>query len=68
VLGIIAKYTGQPVARINKAIAYIDAEGRLDLDDLQRQIDWFRSQNMLKGDPKIGDMIDKRVVIPLKSK
>ena len=51
-----------------KAIAYIDPEGRLDLDDLQRQIDWFRSQNMLKGDPKIADMIDKRVVIPLKGK
>ena len=68
VLGIIATYTGQPVDRINKAIAYINPEGRLDLDDLQRQIDWFRSQNMLKGDPKIADMIDKRVVIPLKGK
>ena len=67
VLSIIAKYTGQPVTRLKQAIAYIDPEGRLDLADLQRQIDWFRSQNMLKGDPKITDMIDRRVVIPLKS-
>jgi hypothetical protein len=32
---------------------------------MQRQIDWFRSQNLLKGDPKIEDMIDKRTVVPL---
>ncbi len=64
-LAIMSKYTGQPVERLKLAIAYIDAQGRLDLKDLQRQIDWFRSQNMLKGDPKIADMIDKDTVMPL---
>jgi NitT/TauT family transport system substrate-binding protein len=65
VLGIIAKYTGQPIERLKLAIAYIDPEARLDLGDLQRQIDWFRAQNLLKGAPKIDDLIDKRTVIPL---
>ena len=65
VLGIIAKYTSQPVERLKLAIAYIDPEARLDLSDLQRQIDWFRSQNLLKGTPKVEDMIDKRTVIAL---
>jgi NitT/TauT family transport system substrate-binding protein len=68
VLDIIAKYTGQPIERIKLAIAYIDPEGRLDLQDLQRQIDWFRSQNLLKGAPRIEDMIDQRTVIALPSK
>ena len=64
-LAIIAKYTGQPVERIERAIAYIDPDARLDLRDLQRQIDWFRSQNLLKGEPKIEDMIDQRTVMAL---
>lgn len=65
VLAVMEKYTGQPAARLHKAIAYIDPEGRLDLNDMQRQIDWFRAQGLLKGTPKIEDMIDKRTVIAL---
>lgn len=65
VLAVMAKYTGQPADRLKQAIAYIDPEGRLDMKDLQRQIDWFVSQGLLKGHPKIDDMIDKRVVIAL---
>lgn len=65
VLAVMAKYTGQPAERLKQAIAYIDPEGRLDLKDMQRQIDWFRSQGLLKGAPKIEDMIDKRTVVPL---
>jgi hypothetical protein len=64
-MAVMAKYTGQSVDQLKQAIAYIDPQGRLDLKDMQRQIDWFRSQNLLKGDPKIEDMIDKRTVVPL---
>jgi hypothetical protein len=32
---------------------------------LQHQIDWFVAQNMLKPGIKIGDMLDKRVVVAL---
>jgi len=32
---------------------------------MQRQIDWFRSQGLLKGAPTIEDMIDKRTVVAL---
>lgn len=65
VLAVMAKYTGQPADRLKQAIAYIDPKGRLDLKDMQRQIDWFVSQGLLKGQPKIDDMIDKRTVVPL---
>jgi NitT/TauT family transport system substrate-binding protein len=65
ILAIMATYTGQPAERLKHAIAYIDPEGRVDLGDMQRQIDWFRAQNLLKGAPRIEDMIDKRTVIAL---
>lgn len=65
ILAVMAKYTGQPAERLKQAIAYIDPEGRIDLRDMQRQIDWFRSQNLLKGTPRIEDMIDKRTVVAL---
>jgi NitT/TauT family transport system substrate-binding protein len=65
ILAVMAKYTGQPAERLRHAIAYIDPEGRIDLADMQRQIDWFRSQNLLKGAPRIEDMIDQRTVIAL---
>ncbi len=65
VLAVMAKYTGQPAERLRQAIAYIDPQGRVDLRDLQRQIDWFRSQNLLKRDAKIADMLDPSTVIAL---
>ena len=68
VMAVMAKYTGQPAERLKEAIAYIDPKGRLDLKDMQRQIDWFVSQNLLKGAPKFTDMIDRKTVIPLPAK
>jgi NitT/TauT family transport system substrate-binding protein len=68
VMEVMAKYTGQPVARLKQAIPYIDPKGSIDLEDMQRQIDWFVSQNLLKGNPKIADMIDARTVVPLAKK
>ncbi len=68
VMEVMAKYTEQPIARLKQAIPYIDPQGRIDIEDMQRQIDWFRSQNLLKGEPKIADMVDARTVIPLPKK
>lgn len=63
VLGTIARYTEQPIAQVKLGISFIDS--RLDIGDLQHQIDWFVAQNMLKPGIKIGDMLDKRVVVAL---
>jgi NitT/TauT family transport system substrate-binding protein len=64
VLALIAKYTGQSVAQAKLAIPYVDAEARLDVNDVLHQISWYKQQNMLKGtvDDKV---IDRRYVIPL---
>lgn len=65
VLDIIAKYVGQPPDRIAKAIAYIDPDARLDVKDLQNQVDWYVSQGMLKTRVDVSTVIDKRYVVPL---
>ncbi|HXQ53283.1 MAG TPA: ABC transporter substrate-binding protein [Stellaceae bacterium] len=57
ILAIIAKYTGEPVAQIRRAIGYVDPEGRLDRADIRHQIAWYKSQNMLK------DGIDGEIII-----
>ena len=65
VLEIISKYVDQPPDRIKKAIAYVDPDARLDVLDLQNQVDWYVSQGMLKTRIDVNSVIDKRYVVPL---
>ncbi|HEY3917857.1 MAG TPA: ABC transporter substrate-binding protein [Stellaceae bacterium] len=65
VLDVIAKYVGQPPDQVRKAIAYVDPYARLDVKDLQHQIDWYVSQGMLKSRIDVASVIDKRYVVPL---
>jgi NitT/TauT family transport system substrate-binding protein len=65
IMAIIAQYTGQTLEQIKLAIAYNDAEARLDVKDLLHQIAWFKSQNMVKGPVNGQDIIDARYAIPL---
>jgi NitT/TauT family transport system substrate-binding protein len=65
ILNIIAKYTGQPIDQIVSALPYFDPEGRLDVKDVLHQIDWYRSQGMIKGEFDDKSVIDMRYVVPL---
>jgi len=65
VLEIISKYIGQPPERIKKAIAYVDPDARLDVKDVQNQVDWYVSQGMLKNRIDVNTVIDKRYVVTL---
>ena len=51
--------------RCGKAIAYVDPDARLDVKDLQNQVDWYVSQGMLKTRIDVNTVIDKRYVVPL---
>lgn len=64
-IAIIAKATGQPEEDIRLGITYVDAEGRVDVKDILRQIAWYKSQGMLKPDVKGDEIIDKRYAIAL---
>jgi NitT/TauT family transport system substrate-binding protein len=59
-LAIMAKYLGQTPDELRVAVPYVDAEARLDFADMTRQLDWFESQNMLKGRVTLDQVIDKR--------
>lgn len=67
-LAIIAKYTQQPTAQIEHGLAYVDAGARLDVTDVLRQIAWYKSQGMIKGEVDGDKIIDKRYVVPLPEK
>jgi len=45
-----------------------DPDDRLDVDDIQRQIDWYREQGVLRGEVDTDALIDKRYVMPLPSR
>jgi len=62
-LAFLAKYTGIPAENIDKAVPYVDAQGRLDEADIAKQIAWYKSQNLLKGEVDAKKLIDARYAI-----
>lgn len=65
IMAIIAKDTSQSVEQVATAIAYSDAEARLDLADIAHQVAWFKAQNMVKPAVDANDVVDKRYAIAL---
>jgi NitT/TauT family transport system substrate-binding protein len=64
-LAIMAKYLGQAPEAIEPALGYVNAEGKLDVADILRQIAWYKSQGMVKPEVDGASFIDKRYVVPL---
>jgi NitT/TauT family transport system substrate-binding protein len=64
-IATLAKYTGQSVPDVALSIPYVDPDGRLDVKDVLRQIDWYKSQGVVKGEIDGNAIIDTRYVIPL---
>jgi NitT/TauT family transport system substrate-binding protein len=62
VITLLAKHLDQPPALVASGIQYIDAEARLDVDDVIRQIAWYRAQGLLKAEIDPTQFIDKRYV------
>jgi len=62
-LELLAKFTGIPAPLIDRAVPYIDGEGRVVMSDLAHQIEWYRAQRMMKAalDPKA--IVDTRYAI-----
>jgi NitT/TauT family transport system substrate-binding protein len=65
VLAIIAKFTGLAPEAILGGVAYSVTDGRISTADVDREIAWFRSQNLLKGDVSAKALIDSRYALPL---
>ncbi len=65
VMALIDKYTGQTTTTALGA-SYIDPEAKVDVEDVYRQIAWFKSVNMVKPDLDANQIVDKRYVVPLR--
>lgn len=48
VVQIIAKYTGAPAADVKGGLPYMDRDGKLLSSDIQTQINWYKSHNMIE--------------------
>jgi NitT/TauT family transport system substrate-binding protein len=64
-LAILSKHTGQAPEVIDAGLGYMDAEARLDVSDVLKQVAWYRAQGMVKNDFDAAGIIDKRYVVPL---
>jgi NitT/TauT family transport system substrate-binding protein len=62
ILGILAKYTGQSAENVKFSVTYADADARLDIKDVQHQIEWYRAQGLIKGEVDGSKIIDQRYV------
>jgi len=65
VLAIMSKYLGASPEKLDGEIPYVDPKLRLDFRDMARQIDWYRSQGMVKGDISVDKLVDRRYAVPL---
>jgi NitT/TauT family transport system substrate-binding protein len=64
-LAILSKYLDLPPAILSQGLAYIDPEGRLDVNDVLHQIAWFKAEGLTKEDVDGRNIIDTRYAIPL---
>jgi NitT/TauT family transport system substrate-binding protein len=64
-LAIIGEYTHQPPDQVRLGIVYVDANARLAVNDILRQIAWFKSQKMVKDDIDATAVMAQDYIIPL---
>lgn len=57
ILKILAKYTKVSPQALESSVGYIDADAKLDVADIQRQIDWYESQGLLSGNFTAQDLL-----------
>jgi len=65
VAAVIAKHTGLTPEQVRLGIGYDDPDARLDVKDILHQVEWFRSQGLVKGEFDPQAVIDTRYAKPL---
>ena len=57
---ILSDFTHLPAKQLEDVVPYFDPKARIDLADVGRQIAWYKSQGLLKGDVEPAKIVDKR--------
>ena len=65
VLALLAKHLQQSPEQVKQGLLFMDPKGRLDETDILRQIAWYKSHGMLKGEIDGSGIIDSRYVAPM---
>lgn len=65
IFAILSDFLGQTREQMEPALAYVDGQGRLDVNDVLHQIDWYRAHGFLKNAIDGNVLIDKRFVVPM---
>ena len=68
VTAILAKYTSLTPEQVRASLAHVDAEERVDVKDIIHQVEWFKSQKMVKEDVKPAAVMDSSLVVPMPSR
>ncbi|HXQ51736.1 MAG TPA: ABC transporter substrate-binding protein [Stellaceae bacterium] len=64
-LALLGKDLGLGIEDVRFGISSMDSEGRLDVKDVLRQIEWFKGQGMVKPGVDAAAVIDTRYVVAL---
>jgi ABC-type nitrate/sulfonate/bicarbonate transport system substrate-binding protein len=60
---LVSKNLALPTEVLAKSIAYYDPQSRVSLADVQRAIDWYYSQGMIKEKLDAASLVDKRFAL-----
>ena len=62
-LELLAKFTNIPAPLIDRAVPYIDGQGRVVMSDLAHQIAWYRAQRLMKAELDPQAIVDTRYAL-----
>ena len=62
-LKLMSDFSGVSADEIDRAIPYVDADGRIDAAGVANQIAWYKSQNLMKADADTSNLIDSRYAL-----
>jgi NitT/TauT family transport system substrate-binding protein len=65
IYAIISDYIGQTVDQLRPALAYVDGQGRIDVDDVMHQIAWYGEHGFIKNAAGSDKIVDRRFVVPM---
>lgn len=67
ILAIMSKYLNQTAEQIRPSIGFVDAEARLDVTDIHRQVRWLEGQGLVKSKVDADAIIASRYILPWKA-
>jgi NitT/TauT family transport system substrate-binding protein len=65
ILALLAKFTGMTIETIDKATPYVDAQGRIDMGDIKRQITTYTALGQIRTSVNADELVDARYATAL---